>query len=162
VHRRSEALFIGGSLLVAALLFPAIALANGSGVQDTKARTQLLAAKIGSDADKNLGQIQNSPKTNVTETEPLSSDPFISKDTSQKMTPANLSLGLSKHRENNDKGSSSQETNHLCNENKICSDLKKPSETKGSSEISTGYSGETGNEKANNIRFELPIDIPFP
>ncbi|HEX9319375.1 MAG TPA: hypothetical protein VF884_10605 [Nitrososphaeraceae archaeon] len=151
MHRRSEALFIGGSLLVAALLFPAMALANGSSIQDTvKARTQLLAAKIGSDADKNLGQIQNSPKTNTTETEPLSSDPFISKDTSQKMTPANLSLGLSKHRENNEKGSSSQETNLLCNENKICSDLKKPSETKGSS------------EKANNIRFELPIDIPFP
>jgi hypothetical protein len=158
-----EALFIGGSLLVAALLFPAIALANGLSVQDTvKARTQLLAAKIGSDTDKNHGQIHNSPKTIATETEPLSSDPFISKDTSQKMTPANLSLGLSKHSENNDKGSSSQGTNLLCNENEICSDLKKPSETKGSSEISTGYSGETGNEKANNIRFELPIDIPFP
>jgi hypothetical protein len=164
VQRIGEGLFILASLLLAILFFPAIALASGLSMYDTPiVRTQLLATKVSDDADKNLDQSQSNPKSNDNETKALSSDPFSSKDASQKMvTPNNSSLGLNKHRDNKDKVST-EEANLVCNENQICKADKKSSDEKGSGDLSSGINEDLNNDQPNNnIRFELPINIPFP
>lgn len=164
MQRIGEGLFVLGSLLSTILFFPAIALASGLSAYDTPiVRTQLLATKVSADADKNLDQSQNNPKSNDNQTNALSSDPFNSKDAGQKMvTPNNSSLELNKHRDNKDKVSTEEE-NFVCNENQFCKADKKSSDEKGSGDLSSGINEDLNNDEPNNnIRFELPINIPFP